>query len=459
MSGLEQARARMLDAGVHPKAIDVFAAFYAQLAEGATGMMREADVEPLDGLPHASMVSVTDQQVREAAAATVVIKLNGGLGTSMGLDQAKSLLQVRPGMTFLDIIVQQVRAVRALLGVELPVLFMNSFRTRDDTLAALATYSDLAVGDLPLDFMQSLEPKLRRDDLTPVRWPADPSLEWCPPGHGDLYTSLDATGILDELIARGYRYATVSNSDNLGAAPDPQMMAWFASTGAPYAAEVCRRTPADVKGGHLVVRRSDGRLVLRESAQIPPEDVEAASDLTRHRYFHTNNLWFDLHALRDRLTERGGVLGLPLIRNLKTVDPADPTSTPVVQIESAMGAAIEVFDGATAIEVDRARFLPVKTTNDLLLVRSDVYGVGSDGVVRAQVDAPLVDLDRRFYTTIADFDARIPSPPSLADARSLTVRGDWRFGRDVVVVGDVTLDDSGDAQSVAAGERLVGRLG
>jgi len=459
MSGLEQARARMLDAGVHPKAIDVFAAFYAQLAEGATGMMREADVEPLDGLPHASMVSVTDQQVREAAATTVVIKLNGGLGTSMGLDQAKSLLQVRPGMTFLDIIVQQVRAVRASLGVELPVLFMNSFRTRDDTLAALATYSDLAVGDLPLDFMQSLEPKLRRDDLTPVRWPADPSLEWCPPGHGDLYTSLDATGILDELIARGYRYATVSNSDNLGAAPDPHMMAWFASTGAPYAAEVCRRTPADVKGGHLVVRRSDGRLVLRESAQIPPEDVEAASDLTRHRYFHTNNLWFDLHALRDRLTERGGVLGLPLIRNLKTVDPADPTSTPVVQIESAMGAAVEVFAGATAIEVDRARFLPVKTTNDLLLVRSDVYGVGTDGVVRAQVDAPLVDLDRRFYTTIADFDARIPSPPSLADARSLTVRGDWRFGRDVVVVGDVTLDDSGDAQSVAAGERLVGRLG
>ncbi|HWV27482.1 MAG TPA: UTP--glucose-1-phosphate uridylyltransferase, partial [Aeromicrobium sp.] len=150
MSGLEQARARMLDAGVHPKAIDVFAAFYAQLAEGATGMMREADVEPLDGLPHASMVSVTDQQVREAAATTVVIKLNGGLGTSMGLDQAKSLLQVRPGMTFLDIIVQQVRAVRASLGVELPVLFMNSFRTRDDTLAALATYSDLAVGDLPL---------------------------------------------------------------------------------------------------------------------------------------------------------------------------------------------------------------------------------------------------------------------------------------------------------------------
>jgi len=459
MSGLEQARTRMRDAGVHATAIDVFADFYRQLLDGATGMIAESDVDPLDGIDHASSVSVSDEQARAAAGQTVVIKLNGGLGTSMGLDRAKSLLQVRAGMSFLDVIVDQVRSVRSTLGVPLPLLFMNSFRTRDDTLAALAKHADLAVDDLPLDFLQSSEPKLRQDDLTPVDWPADRSLEWCPPGHGDLYTSLDATGILDRLLDSGYRYATVSNADNLGAAPDPQMMGWFAGTGAPYAAEVCRRTPADVKGGHLVVRRSDGRLVLRESAQIRPEDVDAAADPTRHQYFHTNNLWFDLRALRALLTERGGVLGLPLIRNLKTVDPADPTSTPVVQIESAMGAAVEVFDGATAIEIDRSRFLPVKTTNDLLLLRSDVYGVGSDGVVRAQVEPPLIDLDRRFFTTIADFDARIPSPPSLVDARSLTVRGDWRFGRDVVIRGDVTLEDSGDAQSVAAGERLGGPLG
>ena len=99
-------------------------------------------------------------------------------------------------------------------------MFMNSFRTRDDTLAALARYDDLAVDGLDLDFLQSQEPKLRADDLTPVEWPADPSLEWCPPGHGDLYTSLVTSGVLDRLLELGYRYASVSNSDNLGAAPE-----------------------------------------------------------------------------------------------------------------------------------------------------------------------------------------------------------------------------------------------
>lgn len=436
-------------------AIDVFADFYAQLEAGASGLIREADVDPLTGIDHASDAPQDEAAQREAAAVTAVIKLNGGLGTSMGMDKAKSLLPVRPGLSFLDIIVGQVQHVRSSLGVPLPLLFMHSFRTRDDSLAALERHGDLTVDGLPLDFLQNREPKLRADDLTPVEWPADPSLEWCPPGHGDLYTALRTSGVLEQLLAAGYKYATVSNSDNLGAAPDPAMMAWFAQTGAPYAAEVCRRTPADVKGGHLVVRRGDGRLVLRETAQTAPEDADAAADPSRHAYFHTNNLWFDLEQLDATLRERNGVLGLPLIRNEKTVDPTDKTSPKVVQIESAMGAAVEVFDGATAIEVDRSRFLPVKTTNDLLVLRSDVYGVGHDDFrVRAQVEAPVVALDRRFYTTIADFDARIPHAPSLAEATSLTVDGDWSFGRDVVVRGDVSLDDDGTARQIPEGSRL-----
>ena len=455
MSGLGSAQQRMSDAGVAQRAIDVFSSFYAQLEGGATGMIPEADVDPLVDIDHAGAISLTDEECRAAAAVTAVIKLNGGLGTSMGLDRAKTLLPVRPDLTFLDVIAGQVLALRRELGVEMPLLFMNSFRTRDDTLAALAKYDDLAVAGLPIDFLQNREPKLRADDLTPVDWPSDPTLEWCPPGHGDLYTALEVSGILDDLIAAGYRYATVSNADNLGAAPDPAMMGWFAASGAPYAAEVCRRTPADVKGGHIVVRKADGRLVLRETAQTPDEDAAAAADPERHRYFHTNNLWFDLRVMKRTLEERDGVLGLPLIRNAKTVDPADPTSPKVIQIESAMGAAVEVFDGATAIEVDRSRFLPVKTTNDLLLLRSDVYGVGEDFRVRSQVSrTPLVDLDRRFFTTIADFDARLPTPPSLAGASSLTVEGDWRFGRDVVVRGDVTLHDTGAAESVDSGSTL-----
>ncbi len=455
VGGLEQAQQRMRDGDVPQRAIDVFSAFYDQLEQGATGMIAESDVEPLVDIDRADEIELSDEQCREAASVTAVIKLNGGLGTSMGLDRAKTLLPVRPDLTFLDVIAGQVRAMRDELGVPLPLLFMNSFRTRDDTLAALARYDDLAVDGLPIDFVQNREPKLRADDLTPVDWPADPTLEWCPPGHGDLYTALEVSGILDALLEGGYRYATVSNADNLGAAPDARMMGWFAASGAPYAAEVCRRTPADVKGGHIVVRKSDGRLVLRETAQTPDEDAAAAADPERHQFFHTNNLWFDLRVLKRTLEERDGVLGLPLIRNSKTVDPTDPSSTKVVQIESAMGAAVEVFDGATAIEVDRSRFLPVKTTNDLLLLRSDVYGVGDDFRVRAQVEAvPLVDLDRRFFTTIGDFDARLPSPPSLAEARSLTVHGDWTFGADVVVRGDVTLDDTGEARSVAVASTL-----
>ncbi|HUP99411.1 MAG TPA: UTP--glucose-1-phosphate uridylyltransferase, partial [Aeromicrobium sp.] len=289
---------------------------------------------------------------------------------------------------------------------------------------------------------------------TPVEWPADPRLEWCPPGHGDLYTALETSGVLRALLDAGIRYAAVSNSDNLAAVPDPTMMAWFASTGAPFAMEVSRRTPADVKGGQLVVRTSDGRLVLRETAQTPPEDAESAADIERHRYFNTNNLWFDLEQVAAALAERSGVLGLPLIRNVKTVDPTDPSSPEVVQIESAMGAAIEVFDGAIAIEVSRSRMRPVKSTDDLLVLRSDVYRLGEDGVLEAVADPPLVRLDPRYFKTIADFEARIPEPPSLREASSFRVEGDWSLGSGVVIAGDVRLEDVGTARQVPDGARL-----
>ena len=459
--GLSQSTDRMRDAGVAPAAIDVFARFYRLLESGATGMIPEADVEPLTDVTHRDELEVPEDAAREALRRTAVIKLNGGLGTSMGMDRAKSLLTVRDAdpqhpdggpLTFLDVIVAQVRAARRATGAPLPLLLMNSFRTQADTLAALAPHDDLAVGDLPLDFLQNREPKLLASDLTPVDWPADPELEWCPPGHGDLYTALYASGALRALLDAGYRYASVSNSDNLGAAPDAAMAGWFAASGAPFAAEVARRPPADRKGGHLVVRRSDGRLVLRETAQTPADDQDAAADIGRHRYFNTNNLWFDLEALSAELDRTGGVLELPLIKNTKTVDPTDPSSPEVVQIESAMGAAVEVFDGAVAIEVGRDRFLPVKTTNDLLVLRSDVYDLDDAYRFVARTDAPFVDLDPAHYKTIAAFDARFDDgTPSLRAARSLTVRGDWTFGSGVTVTGEAELADPGGSARVPDG--------
>ena len=168
----------------------------------------------------------------------------------------------------------------------------------------------------------------------------------------------------------------VSNSDNLGAVPDPKVAGWFKANGLPFAIEAVRRTPSDRKGGHFARRLSDGRIVLRETAQTLPRDREALADLDRHRFCSTNNLWFDLVAMREELDRRGGILGLPLIRNVKHLDPGDKSTPKVIQIETAMGAAIEVFEGARTIEVARDRFIPVKTTNDLLVLRSDVYDLG-----------------------------------------------------------------------------------
>lgn len=449
--GLRLAREKMAAADVEPLAIDVFAHYFRLLERGETGMIPESTIDPLD-MPSIDDVEVGDEAGGQALRGTAVIKLNGGLGTSMGMERAKSLLCVRRGLSFLDIIARQVLHLRKEHGAPLPLIFMNSFRTSADTQAVLARYDDLAVEGLPLEFLQNKEPKLREDDLTPVTWTKDPSLEWCPPGHGDIYTAMTATGLIDQLLAAGFSQLFISNSDNLGAVPDAKIAGWFAESGSPFAIEAVRRTASDRKGGHFAIRKSDGRIVLRETAQTLPEDKDALGDLTRHQYMSTNNIWINLVALRDELASRDGILGLPLIRNTKTVDPGDPTSTPVVQIESAMGAAIEIFAGARTIEVPRARYVPVKTTNDLLVLRSDVYEIGPDFVLEANGVVPFVDLDG-VYKLVADFDKRFKSgAPSLRDAESFVVDGDWDFGENVKIVGAVKL--SGERGRIDSGTVL-----
>lgn len=454
--GLELARQKMTDAGVDPVAIENFAHYFRLLEHGETGMIAESTIDPVD-IPALADVEVDDEAAAEAVRRTVAIKLNGGLGTSMGMDRAKSLLCVRKGLSFLDIIARQVLHLRRAYDAPLPLLFMNSFRTSGDTLDALARYEDLLVGDLPLDFLQNKEPKLLAADLTPASHPTDPELEWCPPGHGDIYTALRGSGMLDRLIEAGFRYAFVSNSDNLGAVPEARVAGWFAGSGAPFAIEAVRRTPSDRKGGHFARRKADGRLVLRETAQTPKADQEALADLERHRYCSTNNLWIDLQALRDTLDAREGILGLPLIKNVKHLDPSDPSTPEVIQIETAMGAAIEVFDGAQLIEVGRDRFVPVKTTNDLLVLRSDVYEIREDFTLdQVAADVPFIDLDTDHYKLVGEFDKRFPEgAPSLAKATSLRIAGDWTFGHGVQMVGDVRLD-SARPERVPAGEVIAG---
>jgi UTP--glucose-1-phosphate uridylyltransferase len=441
VSGLEAAVDKMRAEGLGDAAVESFARQYERLREGETGTLAEADIDPVESLPDAD--ELTESAADELLDSVVVIKLNGGLGTSMGMTKAKSLLEVKDGKTFLDLIAEQVLDLRARSGARLPLILMNSFATREDSLAALERYDELSAG-LPPDFVQNKVPKIEQGSLEPVTWEADPTLEWAPPGHGDLYTALVTSGMLEALLEAGYRYAFVSNSDNLGAVLDPRILAWLASSGAPFLMEVADRTSSDRKGGHLARRKSDGGLVLREIAQTPDEDVDAFQDTSRHRYFNTNTLWVDLRALRDVLSG-AGVLDLPMIVNKKTVDPGDKSSTPVIQLETAMGAAIGVFEGAAALRVPRSRFVPVKTTNDLLSLRSDAYVIG-DGRAVHLADArdgvpPFVDLDPDHYKLVADFDARFPSgAPSLVACDALRVVGDVTFGADVVVRGDVTVE-------------------
>ncbi|GAA1138086.1 UTP--glucose-1-phosphate uridylyltransferase [Nocardioides aquiterrae] len=442
-AGLNKARDKMVQAGVDPVAIETFAHYYRLLEHGETGMIPESSIEPVD-MESLASVEVSDEDAAAALRTTAVIKLNGGLGTSMGMDRAKSLLCVRRGLSFLDVIARQVLHLRDKYDAPLPLLFMNSFRTSADTMAALARYQDLPVEGLPLEFLQNKEPKLNVKDLSPVSWPKDPDLEWCPPGHGDLYTAMRGTGLIDQLLAAGYQRVFVSNSDNLGAVPDPRLAGWFATSGAPFAIEAVRRTPSDRKGGHFARRKADGRIVLRETAQTLPADQAALADLDRHRFCSTNNLWFDLAAMKQALDQRDGVLGLPLIRNVKNVDPGDKSTPEVIQIETAMGAAVEVFEGSRLIEVGRDRFVPVKTTNDLLVLRSDVYDLGGDFVLdQASAEIPFVDLDGSYYKLVGEFDKRFPEgAPSLKKASSLKVAGDWTFGHGVQVIGDVELEAS-----------------
>ena len=410
-----------------------------QLREPGAGDLPSDALEPiadpvaLDDLPDPS-----DEDARRALDQVVVLKLNGGLGTSMGLSGPKSLLQVKPGVTFLDVIAASVASLRERHGARLPLLLMNSASTRGPSLEALEAAGVRAPDGLPPDFLQGREPKLRAEDSEPVQWPDDPDLEWCPAGHGDLYSSLAATGTLDALLDAGLRWAYVSNADNLGAVADARLAALVVGEEVPLLLEAVRGTAAERKGGHLA--RRDGQLVLRETAQVPEGD-ESFTDVDRWRWYNTNNLWVDLEALRALQADDPAAPDLPLIVNRKTVDPTDPSSTPVLQLETAMGAAVGSVSGARAVGVPRSRFTPVKTTDDLLVVRSDVYVLTDDRrVVQAEEgDLPLVTLDDA-YTLVDDFEARFPAgAPSLRRCTSLTVQGDVTFGADVVVEGDVTV--------------------
>ena len=443
---------KMRQAGLPELVIHVFEHYYHQLQAGVTGFIPNDQALPVDNIPDYEELGEQHKALGyEALDRTVVLKLNGGLGTSMGMKGPKSLLEVKDGHSFLDIIIQQILYLRQHADARLPLVLMNSFSTHQDTQTALTKYPELKQG-LPLTFLQHKVPKIDQVTMGTVDWPDDPDKEWCPPGHGDIYAALLTSGTLDKLLDGGYEYAFVSNSDNLGAVMDLGILGYMVAERLPFLMEVAYRTLADSKGGHLA-RRPDGQLILRELAQCPANELEQFQDVDHYRFFNTNNLWIHLPSLHRIIREQEGVLGLPMIRNKKTVDAAKPDSPSVFQLETAMGSAIAVFPLAQAMRVPRARFVPVKRSNDLLLLWSDVYRLSEEHHIELAPDRhvgparrpPLVFLDNRYYQLIDDLRRRFPhGAPSLRQCLELRLEGDIIFGKDVILEGNVHIINRSD---------------
>lgn len=362
----------------------------------------------------------------------VVLKLNGGLGTTMGCTGPKSVIEVRNGLTFLDLIVVQIESLNSKYGCSVPLLLMNSFNTHDDTQKIVEKYANSNIEIHT--FNQSQYPRLVVEDLMPLPSKGNTSKDgWYPPGHGDVFPSLRNSGKLDALLSQGKEYVFVANSDNLGAVVDLKILNHLIRNKNEYCMEVTPKTLADVKGGTLI--SYEGKVQLLEIAQVPDEHVNEFKSIEKFKIFNTNNLWVNLSAIK-RLVE-ADALKMEIIPNPKEVD-----GIKVLQLETAAGAAIKFFDNAIGINVPRSRFLPVKATSDLLLVQSDLYTLNDGFVIRNPARAnpanPSIDLGPEFKK-VANFLSRFKSIPSILKLDSLKVTGDVWFGVGVVLKGKVVI--------------------
>jgi len=387
------------------------------------------------------VVSYGDLEHSESVAflnKLAVLKLNGGLGTSMGCVGPKSVIEVRDGMSFLDLSVRQIEHLNETYNVNVPFVLMNSFNTDEDTSSIIKKYEGHKI-DI-LTFNQSRFPRIYKDSLLPVpKSYESPISDWYPPGHGDVFESLYNSGILDKLIARGVEIIFLSNVDNLGAVVDLKILQHMIETRSEYIMELTDKTKADVKGGTII--DLDNSVRLLEIAQVAKEHVQEFKSIKKFKYFNTNNIWLNLRAVK-RVVENNE-LEMEIIPNAKTI-PADKkgeSDISIVQLETAVGAAIRHFKNAHGVNVPRKRFLPVKTCSDLLLVKSDLYSLkhGQLNIDQARFGpAPLIKLGTDFKK-VSDFQKRIPSIPKIIELDHLTITGAVNLGRGVTLKGTVII--------------------
>eukprot|EP00123_Amoebidium_parasiticum_P012074 comp21094_c0_seq1/m.28473 comp21094_c0_seq1/g.28473 ORF comp21094_c0_seq1/g.28473 comp21094_c0_seq1/m.28473 type:complete len:493 (-) comp21094_c0_seq1:387-1865(-) len=379
------------------------------------------------------LAEVPESDIRDQLEKLVVVKLNGGLGTTMGCTGPKSVIEVRDDMTFLDLTVRQIEWLNETYGTDVPLILMNSFNTHADTEKIIQKYAASPV--TILTFNQSRFPRFFKESLLPcpTNW-SSPNDMWYPPGHGDVYGALKRSGVLDGLLAKGKEIMFMSNIDNLGATVDLNILNFFDKNETEFIMEVTNKTQADVKGGTLI--DYEGQCRLLEIAQVPKDHVEEFKSIKKFRIFNTNNLWMKLNAV-DRLV-RANELNMEIIINDKTLD-----GQKIVQLETACGAAIKYFKGACGINVPRSRFLPVKTCSDLFIVKSNLYSIQHGALVmspeRPFPTVPLVKLGDEHFKKVSQFMDRFAKIPNIVELDHLTVTGDVTLGPGVILRGTVII--------------------
>ena len=407
-----------------------FEQMLAQLRNRPAKIEDWSSIHSPDKSMQADYISLKDSSnCAENFSRLVIGKLNGGLGTSMGCAGPKSLLKVRGAKTFMDLIFEQVRELNAKWNSNIPLLLMNSFYTDKETTEFIHN-CDISI----TSFKQNMFPRLHAETLLPLDPEQYGALSWYPPGHGDFYSCLEQQGILRHFIENGKDILFISNADNLGAVADPKILNQMIEQKIPFLIEVTPKTHADVKGGTLY--EQEGKLKLLEIAQVPKEHIDEFCSQEKFSVFNTNNIWINLIALEERLSK--GPLNLNVIVNSKHI-----LNKPIVQLETAIGSAVDCFDGAVGLCVPRDRFMPVKKTEDLLLVQSNIFNLLGGTLVRnpdrKNPDLPEIKFDLAL-NQVDEFQKCFSTIPDLLELESLEVAGQVCFEGIATLKGKVKLN-------------------
>ena len=406
-----------------------FERMLSQVKKGSKKVLDWSSIHSPDDSKQANYHSLRDPGICPDNYSRLVIgKLNGGLGTSMGCSDPKSLVKVRGKKTFLDLICEQVHELNAKWDSNIPLLLMNSFYT-DKKISEYVDNSDLPI----TTFKQNMFPRLDPETLLPLSPDEWGDQAWCPPGHGDFYNCIEQQGILRSLIEDGKDILFMSNADNLGAVADSKILNHMIEKEIPFLMEVTPKTPADVKGGTLY--EQNGKLKLLEIAQVPKEYIDDFCSQDKFSVFNTNNIWINLIALEQRLRE--GPLNLNVIVNRKNIQ-----GKPIVQLETAIGSAMDCFEDAVGLCVSRDRFMPVKTTEDLFLVQSNLFNLDGGRLVRNEERKFLHLPEVKFGSPLNQLEAFqkcFPVIPDLLELELLEVEGRVCFEGATSLKGKVRL--------------------